>query len=105
MIKIVSKIFYRNIDSDPVDSWDSGRLVPATAEYSTKTTYGDHGRVYERKLTYTARGITSSMRGNVVIRVEFEDGTKQFIGNEERPARLEIEEKDLIKISCTYMDI
>jgi len=108
MKHIVKKIIYRSVFSDGF--YHNMIMVPASGTLRIRTEDTDQGRLRTYELEATvSRDVTregdAALEGDLRLIVTYDNGQQALIGTTERPARLQLDLTDVLKVSCTWQDV
>ncbi len=101
MINNIRHIRYIDINTDDY-TYKFLPIVPGSATYEIETKNTDSGIIKTLKLTATVTKIIPEMYKNLVICLDFCDGTVKRFGSSYVPVRINFTEEQPIKISIEY---
>ena len=105
MIRIVTKISGRTVDGSPV--YTELPMIPASGTFRTDMENTEAGcqirKTLSARLGTEASSLENLLHGELVLKLEFEDGTTEYIGTDDVPVRLRISSEDTIDISAEHI--
>lgn len=101
MIKIVTAIHFSNPGKES-GVWTPIPMIPASASVKSDITSSSSGRLKTVSLDFKVYEILPGMKRDVTLKAVCDDGTVITIGNNELPAELDINESDVISVSCKW---
>ncbi len=108
MKHIVQKILYRSVFSD--GSWYNMGMVPGTGTLRISNPDSDQNRIRTYELSATIvrnldRSGDASLEGDLALIITYDNGLQARLGTAERPARLDLDYQDTLKLSCRWQEI
>lgn len=105
---LIKKILYRSVASS--GSFYNLGMVPASGTLQIRIEDTDNGRLRTYELKATAvrnirREGDAALEGDLQLIVTYDNGLEARLGTAERPARLQIDFQDVLRISCTWQDV
>lgn len=107
MKHIVKKILYRSVFS--TGSFYNIGMVPGSGTLRITTRDTDQGRLRTYELEATVdrtldRSGDAALEGDLRLIVSYDVDAQARMGTDERPARLELDFQDSLKVSCTWQE-
>ena len=100
MIKNIASIRIATVDN--LNCRKEVLMIPASGKYNREITYEAPGRLATKTIEFKVTEVLPEMYGDVILDVRFDDGWQSTIGTADLPARLEIKESDVIRVSCKW---